>query len=161
MPISRHIYKSETSAPLFALPCVAVLSEKTRRDALFVQFRPSGLHRNLNDSADHLGKCGVCHISRLRKFFLKPFVGYYNLAGTYPKQLKRYYIFIPADFEVSFSFPDIMYCLGDWWTPGAHFYSQFSPPGIYINPTSSPTTGNMAKYEFKPKRWKYDDPSEE
>ena len=52
-----------------------------------------------------------------------------------------------------FPFPDIMNCLGEWRTPATHFYSQFSPPGIYINPTSSQTTPNMAKYESNPKRW--------
>ena len=45
--------------------------------------------------------------------------------------------------------------------PATHFYSQFSPPGRYINPTSSPPTGNMAKYEFKAKRWKFENSSEE
>ena len=45
--------------------------------------------------------------------------------------------------------------------PATHFYSQFSPPGRYINPTSSPPTGNMAKYEFKAKKWKFENSSEE
>ena len=49
-------------------------------------------------------------------------------------------------------FQDIMYFLAEWRTPATHFYSQFSPPGIYINPTSSQTTPNMAKYESNPKR---------
>ena len=48
-------------------------------------------------------------------------------------------------------FQDIMYFLAEWRTPATHFYSQFSPPGIYINPTSSQTTPNMAKYESNPK----------
>ena len=48
-----------------------------------------------------------------------------------------------------------MYCLGDWRPPATHFYSQFSPPGIYINPTSSPAAGNIAKYvKIKDKRLK-------
>ena len=68
----------------------------------------------------------------------------------YVHRYRKFYSFTTK--KSVFLFQDIMYFLAEWRTPATHFYSQFSPPGIYINPTSSQTTPNMAKYESNPKR---------